>query len=313
MKIISKNLSDLEVGVVVLTGGEPMTRKDIFDVVKFYSDENIDIRVQTNGSMLTKEAVLKFNDANLSGITISLDSLYEDKMNNIIRAKNFKKIIQGIVNVKKYGKFEAVCLNTVVNKQNIAEIPDIIKFASELNIFVSLIPLHIGNNGLFSKETSKDDNNSIKSEEDLKIFNDTMNSLIKMKKQGYLILNPLDHLKGIYNFMTTGIHSWKCDSPYLYFSVAPDGTFCPCLEYKTDYKVNSSDFAQTYKSSKFNKSVREIVNSCEGCYYLCWLEVSSFIKNPLRLMKRALELYKVKKGDKIDYDKVIKKYIKFNS
>ena len=302
---------DLEVGMVILTGGEPMLRKDIYDIVKLFSEKNIDVRIQTNGTLLTKEKILKLNEAKLSGITISLDTLYETNMNQITGSKTFKKIIEGIVNTKKYSKFEAVSLNTVITKNNLFELPSIVKFVTDLNMFVSLIPLHHKKHTLFSKDSSQDHSNFL-CKKDLKNLKRIMDKLIVMRKHKYNIINSDEHLKGIFNFIKTGNYHWNCDSPSLYFTMRPDGTFCPCLEYKTKYKMNSLDFVKIYKSQKFKSEIKKIVDSCNGCFYLCWLETSALVKHPLRFVGRALQLYKTNTNKNIDYKSIVKKYVHIN-
>ncbi|MFB5190977.1 GTP 3',8-cyclase MoaA [Alicyclobacillus fastidiosus] len=70
-------LSELGVHKVRLTGGEPILRRDLPDIVRAVSDiPGIDdIAVTTNGSMLTERRAIALKEAGLRRITVSLDAL----------------------------------------------------------------------------------------------------------------------------------------------------------------------------------------------------------------------------------------------
>ncbi len=303
------NLYTMGVGVVVLTGGEPLLRKDIYSIIKLFSDKGIEVRLQTNGSLLTKEIVEKLNEAKLSGITISLNSLHEKKMHKITRTRNFRKIINGIINAAQYGNFNVVALNVVINKSNLHEIEDIVRFASEMNFFTSLIPIH-HENKIFSNSDVQDKSNFFQTEEDFSQLKLVVDRLKKMKSEGYLMINSKKHMAGMFDFMRNKTYNWRCYSPDLYFSVRPDGTFAPCIEYATKYKFNDKNFPEIYKSKKFRKDVAKIVDTCNGCYYPCWSEISFFTDNPFILIERVLDLVKKKKN--IKYQEIVSKYVKFD-
>jgi molybdenum cofactor biosynthesis enzyme MoaA len=146
--VMRDNLYQMGVGLVVLTGGEPMIRKDIFDIVRLFSEKGIEVRLQTNGSLLTRDVIERFNTAGLAGLTISLDSLHEHKMRKMTRADTFRQIIDGIVNSVKYGKFNIVAINAVINKTNLDEPEDIVRFVDfGWDMFDCVIPTREGRHG----------------------------------------------------------------------------------------------------------------------------------------------------------------------
>jgi len=80
-----------------LTGGEPLVRKDLPDLVRMLSEiPNLDLTMTTNGSLLPRFAQ-ELKDAGLNRITVSLDSLD----NNIFKAMNdvdfpVEKVLEGM-------------------------------------------------------------------------------------------------------------------------------------------------------------------------------------------------------------------------
>jgi radical SAM protein with 4Fe4S-binding SPASM domain len=90
------DLADLGVMELVLTGGEPLVREDIFEIMRYVKSKNIDFCLFTNGVLLNKEKVKKLKILNPKYISISLDS-HNPEIHNRIRGQNcFSKVIKNI-------------------------------------------------------------------------------------------------------------------------------------------------------------------------------------------------------------------------
>lgn len=101
-----------------LTGGEPLLRKNIEDLIKKLSAISgiQDIALTTNGSLLTKEKALRLKDAGLTRITISLDSLDEaifQRMNDV--RFPVSKVLSAIESAHEAG-LSPVKINVVLKK-----------------------------------------------------------------------------------------------------------------------------------------------------------------------------------------------------
>lgn len=110
-----------------ITGGEPLVRKDIAELVSMISKlEGIrDFGMTTNGTLLEKYAQ-KLKDSGLQRINISLDTLDPVKYKKITRTGNVKDVINGIFAAKKVG-FNPIKINCVV--KNSSKEPDAINVA----------------------------------------------------------------------------------------------------------------------------------------------------------------------------------------
>lgn len=118
--IIDK-LSASEIFEIIFTGGEPLLRKDIlYPLIEKSQKNNIDVRINSNLSLLEREDIKKLKYMNIKGMLTSLSSYNEDTHNLITQSKSFKKIIKNIESlVKEDIDFGVNMVVTQQNKENV--------------------------------------------------------------------------------------------------------------------------------------------------------------------------------------------------
>ena len=126
---------------VRITGGEPLVRKGIVDLVKLIAciDGIKDLAMTTNGTMLHRFAQ-PLADAGLHRVNISLDTMDPDTYYKITRMGNVEDVFRGIEAAKQAG-LEPIKINCVIKKTSSE--PDaraVKKFALENNLKVRFIP-----------------------------------------------------------------------------------------------------------------------------------------------------------------------------
>lgn len=136
---IARNFVSLGTEKIRLTGGEPLVRKDILDLVTEIGTYGLrDFAMTTNGSQLPVMAE-KLRKAGLHRLNISLDSLDRDKFRNITRTGNLDQVLEGIDAARDAG-FRGIKLNTVVMKgRNDEEVPELIEFARARQVDITFI------------------------------------------------------------------------------------------------------------------------------------------------------------------------------
>jgi len=131
---------DWGISKVRVTGGEPLQRNDIVDLVGMLSGiEGIkDLPMTTNGVRLAEFAP-SLKKAGVSRVNISLDSLDRKKFTRITGQDNLGQVLKGIRAAKK-AKLEPVKINVVLLKGiNQNEIIDFVNFARENSLIVRFI------------------------------------------------------------------------------------------------------------------------------------------------------------------------------
>ncbi|MFC1528430.1 GTP 3',8-cyclase MoaA [Candidatus Latescibacterota bacterium] len=131
---------------VHITGGEPLVRPGIVELIKKLSAAGIgDIALTTNGQLLGKMAI-PLKRAGLKRINISLDSLDTDNFHQLTRGGELYRTLEGVEAAIKSG-LSPVKLNTVVLRHsNDHEIVDIAGYGMERNCrvrFLELMPIGV--------------------------------------------------------------------------------------------------------------------------------------------------------------------------
>jgi cyclic pyranopterin phosphate synthase len=140
MNRIGKAFVDLGVNKIRLTGGEPLTRRNILNVFESLGqlDDLEDLTITTNGSLLEKYAQ-PLKDAGVTRINISLDTLRPDRFKKITRIGKLEKTLAGIEETLKVG-FQKVKLNTLImHGYNDDEIIDLVEYVRKRNMDISFI------------------------------------------------------------------------------------------------------------------------------------------------------------------------------
>lgn len=125
---------------VRLTGGEPLVRKGIVDLVKMIGKiEGIKDYSMTTNAILLDRYAQQLAESGLRRVNISLDTLNAEKFRQITRGGDIQKVFDGIKAAKEAG-LEPVKINCVI-KENRTE-PDAVevaKFCNENNLMVRFI------------------------------------------------------------------------------------------------------------------------------------------------------------------------------
>src|SRR3989338_4783555 len=72
-KGVIADLSEFGVSVLIFSGGEPLLRKDIFELGRYACDKGLRAALSTNGALITKSIAEKIREAGFHYVGISLD------------------------------------------------------------------------------------------------------------------------------------------------------------------------------------------------------------------------------------------------
>ncbi len=117
--------------VIILTGGEPLLREDIFDLALYGTSRGLRMVIAPNGTLIKKETARRLKESGIQRVSISLDGATAESHDRFRRvAGAFAGALRGIDCLKEAGlEFQ---INTTVTQRNISELPAIMEFAIQL-------------------------------------------------------------------------------------------------------------------------------------------------------------------------------------
>jgi radical SAM protein with 4Fe4S-binding SPASM domain len=117
--------------ILVLSGGEPLYRSDIFQLARYGADKGLRVALATNGTLVTKEVARMIADSAIKRVSISLDgadATTHDSFRGIPGA--FEAALYGFRNLKEVGM--SVQINMTIARHNAAQLPRVLELAKSV-------------------------------------------------------------------------------------------------------------------------------------------------------------------------------------
>jgi radical SAM protein with 4Fe4S-binding SPASM domain len=119
--------------LLILSGGEPLLRKDVFELVRYGATKGLKMGLGSNGSLIDDAAAKNLKEAGVETVSISLDSPIPEQHDEFRGvAGSWEKAVRAIKALQKNGVL--VQVNTTVTQQNYDQIDDIMSLAEELGV-----------------------------------------------------------------------------------------------------------------------------------------------------------------------------------
>ncbi|WP_428609780.1 GTP 3',8-cyclase MoaA [Sedimenticola sp.] len=137
---IGKTFVELGVNKIRITGGEPLTRRNIIQLFQSLGQLGglRDFTLTTNGTQLPQHAAA-LKAAGVTRINISLDTLQPDRFHAITRTGELQRTLAGIDAALDAG-FQRIKINAVILKhRNHDEVVDLVRFCQERGMDISFI------------------------------------------------------------------------------------------------------------------------------------------------------------------------------
>jgi len=117
--------------ILVLSGGEPLYRSDIFQLARYAAEKGLRVALATNGTLVTKDVARMIVDAGVRRVSISLDGAdapTHDAFRGIPGA--FEAAVRGLQNLKSFGM--SVQINMTIARHNAHQLPEVLQLARNL-------------------------------------------------------------------------------------------------------------------------------------------------------------------------------------
>ncbi len=278
-KRIIDDIAGFSSPVIVLSGGEPLLRKDIFEVAKHGTEKGLRMCMATNGTLVTERVCEKIKDAGIKMVSLSLDGSTPEIHDNFRNQRGaFKGTMRAAELFKKHGiKF---LVNSSFTKRNQHDIANVFHLAKKLGAeawyMFLIVPTGRGKE-IMDELISKEDYEEIlkwhfqqeKDENELLMRPTCAPQYYRIyrqeaKKQG------IDFKRRSLSFSTGG--SKGCIAGQLIALIDHKGNVQPCSYFpKSAGNIKTQSFKDIWENSPLLKELRDFESykgKCGSCEYL---------------------------------------------
>jgi radical SAM protein with 4Fe4S-binding SPASM domain len=259
---------------VAITGGEPLLRSDLFDIVSYLTENQICVMLSTNGTLVTERTAKMLKNAGVRSVQVSIDGanhFTHDKIRGV--RGSFHKAIKAVKTFIKVG-IPDVTIASVATKLNYTEIPKIIDLAVKLRASrYRIINLMLEGNA--RKNTSE---LLLDTYEKMNLVKSVKNKLLKCK--GKILVQQEDKPTMFYSFKNKERKKSSrifigCAAGRTICKVSSDGWVSPCSYFVTKEmlagNIRKLSLEEIWKHSKVFRLFRNlkfIRGKCAKCKFL---------------------------------------------
>jgi len=257
---------------VSFAGGEILQKNDVFDIFRHCDEKNIIYGMITNGLLLNEKNIEKILNLHPYNIHISLDSLDTGGYEAIRGVRGLEVLKRNVINLMKRlhatNSKTVVTLKTVVCNVNLGELDEIVRFADKYKIhgvtFQPIVDITEEAKALFVQDFVK--------------LQDMIDKLIRMKKEGFPILNSVDNIRSWVQYFDLSIslsprvsqvkNNSRCVVSLKNVYILSSGEIKLCELYDDSLGNIKTDSISSVLISDSAKEKKKVLTHCErNCVY----------------------------------------------
>ena len=290
LKVI-KEVAKLSPKIIVLSGGEPLLRQDIFTVIENIRKNGSIVQLNTNGQLITDKTIAQLLETGVEYIQISLEG--PRKINDLIRGKGtYDKAFAACQKVKPPIK---LIINTTVSKFNLPHLRtfanDLFKNNNKLNVHLWGLKRFIPYNTLSKHLLGRDGLEKLLSIwEELKDEFDNVIIKTDTPQRNVKKASTVKRIMDKYNIQQAG-----CSAGITCLTIRANGDVAPCPTiYLSCGNLHKTPIEQIIDSQIIEKlKNRDSITECRNCRYreICGGCRASALKLTGNLMGNDTECY----------------------
>jgi radical SAM protein with 4Fe4S-binding SPASM domain len=132
-KAFIADLAEMRIPLLLFTGGEPLVRKDFWELADYATAKGLKTALSTNGTLITKEVAAKIKALGIEYVGVSLDGAKEETHDAIRNQPGcFKRAVQALRNCAEIGLKAGI--RVTITMDNYREIADLLDLSHDLSI-----------------------------------------------------------------------------------------------------------------------------------------------------------------------------------
>lgn len=251
-----------------ITGGEPLLRSDIFDILDSAA-ERFAMGINSNGA-LPLDRYERLLESKVGYIGISIHNLNPERHDAMTGMQgSWQRAVDALRLLSSHSRGKVVSALCTVTADNVDEVLDLKKFLNEeLGVVMRITPVATATGG------EHDPPDAIKvADASLTAYGESLDRLYRevCRDRGRGVLRSPGYLRLAFA-QSRGTKSWQCQAGHLYFAINPQGKFGICQDFDTDLDFLAEDFRERYASPAFQATMARMREACSGCTYPCYLQ-----------------------------------------
>lgn len=117
-----------------ITGGEPLLRRDFFDIMSYANSLGFRWGMTSNATLINDDIAHRLHECGMKTISVSIDGL--ESTHDSLRGMNgaFSGAMRGIDALIRHGGFQSIQVTTVVNHRNFSELDELFDILCKIDI-----------------------------------------------------------------------------------------------------------------------------------------------------------------------------------
>jgi len=147
IKEIINDIAAVATPILVLTGGEPLYRADVFEIASHASQKGMRVALATNGTLIDEQAAINIKKAGIARVSISIDGKNAESHDSFRGVPgSFDRALKGSKHLQAAGvEFQ---FNSTITKRNVGQVEDMLELAEKegakaVHLFM-LVPVGCG-------------------------------------------------------------------------------------------------------------------------------------------------------------------------
>ena len=132
-KVLIHQITEVSRPLLILSGGEPLMREDIYEIIRYGADRGLRMGMGSNGMLIDDEVTRRLEDAGMGTVAISLDSSNPERHDMFRGVKGCWQHAVDAIKALKKSRIQ-VQVNSTVTQQNYDEVDDIMVLAESLGV-----------------------------------------------------------------------------------------------------------------------------------------------------------------------------------
>ncbi len=266
--------------LVSISGGEPILRADLCDIIRRARARDMAVHMCTNGTLMTAGKALELRDSGVSAVSISLDGPTAELHERLRGKGTFEPSVNAVRLLREFAPEVRVGINCLITRQNYMNLGGMVELAKSLDVRqIKFAPIHT--NLLHRLRHAGEFADLLFAPDDLNALDAQVKLLGSACADSGLLTTSAEFLNGIADLYSTP-RAFRCCAGWASVAVGPTGFVTPCADMGGVLSVRQRPLDEIWRSREFHEQRRRV----RCCSSACWDTTNTELS--LRLSPGAL-------------------------